>query len=63
MYHSRFSREKEPVEARDEAAGLGLSTFSTKLQLLLLRSSTDWVRSTHIIEKNPLNLKSTDCRS
>ena len=34
--------------------------FSGKLQSLLLRPSTEWVRPTHILEGNLLYLKSTD---
>lgn len=34
--------------------------FSGKPQLLLLRSSADYMRPTHIIEKNFLCLKSSD---
>lgn len=62
VYQSSFSGEMEPVEAGLDAAVLGQKFFSRKLELLLSRSSTDWMRTTHIIEKNPLNLKSADCR-
>lgn len=35
--------------------------FLREISVLLLRTFTDWIRSTHIMENN-LSLKSTDCR-
>lgn len=60
-YRSGFSREIEPIEAEVIAAVLRQNFFSGKPALLLLKSSTGWMRpTTYIINERPLYLKSTD---
>lgn len=59
-YQSGFSVDIEPTEAEVNAAVLRQNFLSGKPQLLLLRSSTDWMKpTTYIINEKPLYLKST----